>query len=120
MAVNAHAPGRVQLGNNAALQFEHGVSRVIRGGCVGLTVLVHSLRNMSGSEGADRPNRGEKIVQHIAPMTKHIEDDSPSFFLPVIPGWPLGRLPISFENPIAELTAHRQDPSEKPVFRSEE
>ena len=71
---------------------------------------------MVTAQGADRANRGEKIVEDIAPVTKHVDDDAASIFFPVIPGGALRRLPISFENPIAKFSANRKDPSEKTVF----
>src|SRR6516225_11701291 len=69
---------------------------------------------MSCPNALNSPDRSKGVVQKIAPMGKHIEDNAAAIFLPVIPRWPLrGYSPITFENPVAEIAAHRENLSEE-------
>src|SRR4051812_9928271 len=68
---------------------------------------------MRGTEAADRLHLAEKIVEDVAPVAQHVEDDAAPVLLPVIPRRPLRRLAIPLEYPVAELAAHRKQPAEK-------
>src|SRR5215472_10429408 len=46
-------------------------------------------------------------------MAEHVEDDAAAILLAVVPRWPLRRLPVALEHPIAELAAHREDAPEE-------
>ena len=55
----------------------------------------------------------EKIVQHIAPVAEHVDDDAAAIFLAVVPGRPLRGNRVALEHPVAELAAHREDLAEE-------
>ncbi len=63
------------------------------------------------THGGDGP---EEIVEHIAPMTKHIENDAAAIGLTIVPARSLRRRsPIALEDPVAEFAAHREDATEE-------
>ena len=55
----------------------------------------------------------EQVVEHVAPVAQHVDDDAAVVFLAVIPRRPLRLLPVALEYPVAELAAHRQDAAEE-------
>ena len=103
----------MDLGDDAPLQLEGGVGGIVRRCLVGGVGLVPALRDMDGAETADAFHRAEQVVEDVAPMAEHVEDDAAAIFLAVVPGWSLGRLQIAFEDPIAELDPGRKDAAEE-------
>src|SRR5262249_28086690 len=82
---------------------------------VGFSVLIYTLRDVSGAKAAYRPHPAEQIVEHIAPVAEHIEDDAATFGLLIVPARPLCRLtPISLEHPVSEFSPNREHASEEP------
>src|SRR5271157_4633777 len=71
---------------------------------------------MGSSKCHYRANRSEKVVQNVAPVTKHVDHDATSVFRAVIPRGSLSFLPISFKNPITELSANGKDSAKKSVL----
>ncbi len=69
--------------------------------------------NVSRAAAADRRNPPKEIVEHIAPVRQHVEDDTAAIGLAVVPGRALRGLQVAFEHPVAELAAHRQNAAEK-------
>ena len=63
----------------------------------------------------DRLHRAEQIVEHVAPVAQHVEDDAAAVLLAVVPGRALRRAGqvLALEHPVAELAAHRQDAAEE-------
>src|SRR5690606_14977894 len=56
----------------------------------------------------------EEIIEHVAPVAEHIEDDAAAIGPAIVPAWALRRLaPVPFEDPVAELAAHREDAAEE-------
>src|SRR5690606_5409564 len=90
VAVDAGAPGGVDLGNDAALQLEGGVGGVVGGGGVGAALLIPALRDVGGAEAGDGPHRGDDIVEDVAPVAEHIHDDPAAVLLAIVPGGALG------------------------------
>src|ERR1700751_3132981 len=102
------------MGDDAALELEGRISRVIGVGLVRLAALVDALWNMRRAEAAHGLHLAEQIVEHIAPMAQHIQNDAAAFGLAVIPARPLRRLaPVALEHPIAELAAHSEHAAEE-------
>ena len=58
-------------------------------------------------------HRAEQVVEHVAPVAEHVDDDAAVVLLAVVPRRPLRRLPVALEHPVAELAAHRQDAAEE-------
>ena len=107
-------PGRVDVRDHAAFELEGRVGGVVGVGRVGLAVLVDAARDMRRAEAAHRLHGAEQVVEHVAPVAQHIEDDAAAFGLLVVPARPLRRLaPVAFEHPVAELAAHREDAAEE-------
>ena len=55
----------------------------------------------------------EQVVEHVAPVADHVEDDAAALGLLVVPRRPLRRLPVALEHPVAELAAHAEDAAEE-------
>ena len=53
------------------------------------------------------------MVQHVAPMAEHVHDDAAAVLLAVVPRGSLRRLLVAFEDPVAELAAHRKNAAEE-------
>src|SRR5690606_35872289 len=80
------------------------------------TPLVHTLLDVGGAVAADCLNVAKEVVQHVAPVAKHVDDDTAVVFLAVVPGRTLSRDVVALENPVAKLTAHAQDLTEKALL----
>ncbi len=76
VAADADGPGRVDLGDDAALELEGGVGGVVGVGGVALALLVDALGDMRGAEAADGLDLAEEVVEHVAPVAEHVEDDA--------------------------------------------
>ena len=114
VAAHAHVPRRIDVGDDAAFKLERGISGVVGVRIVRLAVFVHALWNVRCAQAIHRLHFAEQIVEHVAPVTEHIEDDAAAFGLAVVPARPLRRLaPVAFEHPITELAAHREHAAEE-------
>jgi hypothetical protein len=113
LAVDPHRPGGVDLRDDPALELEHAVGRVVRGGRVGLAELVDPLRDVRDGVRVDRADRRDDVLEHVLPVREHVEHDAAAVLGPVVPGRALRLLPVALEDPVAELAAHRQDPAEE-------
>ena len=109
IAAHAHAPGGVEVADDAVFQLEHGVGAVIGVGVVGRALLVDAFRHVVGGDAGEPLDRAEKVVDHVAPVGEHIENDAAALGLLVVPGGALGRLVLAIEDPVAELAAHGQN-----------
>ena len=56
----------------------------------------------------------EQIVEHVAPVAEHVDDDAAAVFLAVVPGRALRGNGVAFEDPVAELAAHAKMRPKKP------
>ena len=99
--------------DGAARELEGGIGGVVDVGVVGLVVLVPALRNVSDTEAGHALHLAKQVVEHVAPVAQHIEDDAAAIFLAVVPGRALRRLPVTLEHPIAELATDREDAAEE-------
>ena len=115
-AVNARTPGRIDLGDNTAFQFKGGVGGIVGVGVIWFIIFVPTFRIVNGTQTADGAHGTERVFQHIAPMTQHVQDDAAAIRLAIIPARPLGRFALAGKHPIAEFTPHRQDTTEKPLL----
>ena len=59
------------------------------------------------------------MIEHVAPVTEHVDDDAAVVLLAIVPRWTLRRLPIAFEHPIAEFAAHTEDAAEEAAVDQE-
>src|ERR1700721_2194188 len=104
--------------DHAALQLKGGIGCIIRIGFVGCAALIETLGDMSSADAADRLYRAEQVVEHVAPMGEHVENDASAIRFAVIPGRPLRRLQIALKYPVTELTPHREHaPAKARVFQ---
>ena len=55
----------------------------------------------------------EQIVEHVAPVADHVQNNAAAVLAAVIPRRPLRLLPAALEHPIAELAAHREHAAEE-------
>src|SRR6516225_1163113 len=102
------------MGDDAAVELKSGVSGVVGIGIVRLAALVDALWNVRSAEAAHGLHLAEQVVEHVAPVAQHIQNDAAAFGLTIVPARPLRRLaPVAFENPIAELAAHREHAAEE-------
>src|SRR5699024_12326131 len=58
----------------------------------------------------------KNVIKHVSPVTKHIQNETTTVFLAVIPGRTLGRHRISFKNPIAKIGLNRKNTSKKTLL----
>ena len=114
---DADGPRAVELAEDAVLQFHGGVTGVIRGASVGFSLLVHSLANVNGAVTGKAADGSEYVVDQVAPMTKHVDDDAPPVLLAVVPAGSLGGLGriMAGEYPVPELAPHGKNLTEEPL-----
>ena len=98
VAADADAPARIDLGDHAALELEGGIGRVIGVGVVGVALLVDAARDVRGAQAPDGLHFAEQVVEHVAPVAQHIEDDAAALGLAVVPARALRRLAQSPSN----------------------
>ena len=99
--------------DDVAVELEGGEGGVLGGRLVGLARLVEALGDVGRAEAGDAPHRAEQVVEHVAPVAEHVEDDAAALLGAVVPRRPLGRLQVALEHPVAELAAHREQPAEE-------
>ncbi len=99
------------MGDDAVVQLEGGVGRVVGGALVCLAVLVDPLRDVDRAEAGERLHAAEEVVDDVAPVAEHVDDDAAAVFLPVVPRGALGGLPVGapLKDPVAELAADGED-----------
>ena len=99
---------------DAAFELERRVGGIVGIGLVAPAGLVDAFGNVVGAEAAHRLHAAEQIVEHVAPVAQHVEDDAATVGLAIVPARALRRLPVALEHPVPELAAHRQDATEEP------
>src|ERR1700730_17899471 len=109
----ARAPGAVDMRDGPAVELQGCVWGVVEVPAVGLAVFFPAFGDVGRTQAGDAFHLAEQIVEHVAPVTEHIENDAAAFLLAVIPPGPLRRRPVALEHPVAELAAHRDDAPEE-------
>jgi hypothetical protein len=66
-----------------------------------------------GAEAEHALHVAEQIVEHVAPVAQHVEDDAAALGALVVPGRSLRGLPVALEHPVAEVALDRQDAAEE-------
>ena len=116
VAAHARRPRHVDLRDHrlaVALELARRVGGVVGGRLVGLAGLVPALRDVRRAEAGHRLHLAEQVVEHVAPVAHHVEDDAAAVFAAVVPRRALDRLQVALEHPVAELAAHRQHAAEE-------
>ena len=113
IAIDAHRPRRVQLRDDVTFQHEGRVSRIFGRRRVASPVFVHPLGDVRRAETHHRADGRKKVIEHVAPVREHVEDDAAAIFFAVVPGGSLCGLPVALEHPVAELAAHGEDTPEE-------
>ena len=118
VAADAHVPRGVELAEDAGIGLEHGVGRVVGGALVGLAVFADALGDVGGGVTHDFGDFSKEVVDDVAPVTVHVDDDAAAVFFAVVPRralrWSL--FVVTGEDPVTELTTHAQDVSEEAIF----
>ena len=114
VAVDAHAPRRVHLHDRPVLDLERGVGRVLGGDRVRVALLVGPLRDVDRPERRHGAHRPEQVVEHVAPVAEHVDDDPAAVLLAVVPARALRPGDRAGEDPVAELAADGEDAAEEP------
>ena len=112
--VDADGPRRVDLRDDAARELERRIGRVFGRTRIRVPALVDTLGNMRCAHTGDGAHRSNDLVEHVAPVAEHIDDDAATFLAFVVPGGALEWLHV-LEHPVAEFTAHGQDAPEVPT-----
>ena len=104
-------PRTVELTKNAVSQFHGGVAGIVRGALVGISLLVYSFPDVSGTPAGYALDRTEDVVHEVAPMTEHVYDDASAVFLTIVPARPLSGLILVMpgEHPVSKLSADGKD-----------
>ncbi len=71
---------------------------------------------MGGDLGLHGPYPAEEFVQDVLPVREHVGRDAAAVLGAIVPGRALRRLPVTFEDPIAELAPHGEDAPEETAF----
>src|ERR1022692_2574511 len=109
VATHARLPGAVDLGDHASVragELEGRVCGVVRGRIVFASLLVPALRDMRRADTRNASNFAPEIIEHVAPVAEHVDDDSAVIFLAIVPRRALRGLPVAFEHPIPEFAPH--------------
>src|SRR5215831_199555 len=99
--------------SHSTFELEGGIGGVVDVGLVSLAVLVPALGNMGRAQTGHALHLTKEIVEHVAPVAEHVEDDAAALVLLVVPRGALRRLPVTLEHPIAELAAHGEEAPEE-------
>src|ERR1017187_5436838 len=99
--------------DDAALQLESRIGGIVGGRLVGVAVFIPTSRNMGRAHARYRLHRAEDVIQDIAPVAQHVDDDAAAVFLAIVPRRPLAGDGIAFEHPVAELATDGLDVAEK-------
>src|SRR5215510_16218119 len=100
--------------NHPTGELEGRISRIVGGGPVALAGFVDPLGDVGGAQARHRRHTAEGVVEDVAPVAEHIENDAAALFRPIVPGWALRRLQVPLKYPVAELAAHREQATEEP------
>src|SRR6476620_11839690 len=119
VAIGAHAPGRIDVGDDTALKLECRISGVVSIRLVGFAVLIPALRDVRCPDAGNRLHFAVRIIQHVTPVTQHVENDAATFGALVVPRWPLDWLQVSYEDTVANLATDRQHASEEATVAQE-
>src|ERR1700675_4984361 len=111
--LHPRSPGRIDLRDDAALELESRIGRIVGIGVIGLSSFIDAFIDVSGAAAAHRLDLAEEIVEYVAPVRQHVENDSPTVGLAVVPRRTLRGLQVAFEHPVAELASDRQDTAEE-------
>src|SRR5262249_8324146 len=113
VAAHPGAPRPVDLHDDATVQFESRIGRIVGRRRIGAALLVEARRNMGRAQTTDGFELAEEVFEHVTPVREHVDDVAAPVCFAVVPGWPLRRLPVALEHPIAELAANREDASKE-------
>ena len=61
-------------------------------------------------------NFAKQVVQHIAPVAHHVQNNATAIFFAVVPARTLNRLQVAFKHPVAKLYAHAEHLSKEARF----
>src|SRR3954466_6062774 len=107
------------MGDHAALELEGRIGRIVDIRLVGPAVLSDAFGDMRGAQAAHRLDLAEQVVEHVAPVAEHIEDDAAALGRLVVPARALGLLPVALEHPVAELAADGEEAADEAALDAE-
>src|SRR5699024_147132 len=107
ISADAGSPGGVELRDDPIVQFKDGIGRIIGGGLVGRSVFFKSFINMGSSEARDPLYLSKKIIEYIAPVAKHIQNNTSAVLFAIVPRRTLCRNGVSFKYPVSKVRFHR-------------
>src|SRR6185312_4827456 len=88
VAIDPRHPAHVDMRDDAALETEGGIGGVVSRRRVLLALLVEPFRDIGGAEAGDALDFAEQIVEHVAPVADHVENDAAAVLAAVIPRRP--------------------------------
>ena len=98
---------------SAAVELEHRVGGVLGGRRRTASPASSTRSGMCVAPTAQTERTGaEHVVEHVAPVGEHVDDDPAAVLGAVVPRRPL-RLRVALEDPVAELAAHGEDAPEE-------
>ena len=116
VAPHARAPGGVEVADHAVGQLEGRVGGIVGGAGVGAARLVDAAGDVRRAEAADGLDGAEEVVDEVAPVAEHVEDDAAALLAAVVPARALGGDRVALEDPVAELAPDGEHaPEEAPV-----
>src|SRR5438132_1333116 len=80
----------VEVGDDATLELEGGIGRIVGRSLVALAVLVDALGDMVRPEAGDGAHVAEGVVEHVAPVAEHVEDHAAAVLGAIVPRRALG------------------------------
>ena len=113
VAPHPRRPGRQDRADRAALQFDQGRGVVLDVDVVARAALVDPLGRRRRQRGDDAPHRPERVLDHVAPVRIHVEDEPAAVLPAVVPARPLAGHLGAVEHPPAELDAEADHAAEE-------
>src|SRR5699024_10023703 len=117
VTVDTHRTGGVDLSDDVLTtrtgDLEDSVSCVVGRGAVLLALLVPAGGDVGDGLGGHGLHRAEDALEYVVPVAEHVGGHPAAVLGPIVPAGPLRRLHVTFEHPVAEFPAQRQDAPEE-------
>src|SRR5690349_6604685 len=95
------------------LKFKGCASGVVRSTGIRCSRFVATLGDVGRAQARNGLHVSEEIVENIAPVAQHVQNDSAAVFFAIVPGRALRRNHVAFVHPVAKLSSNREYSAKK-------